>query len=195
MPVTYTNRKGKIYILCKGTTKTGKPRYYFSPDPKGEIMDQIPEGYEIRENVNGQVSLAKIRPALITKAERAAVERAVAKLPKAHKYRVDVKQKHIIVYENAAPDLEEFLNDLRSAFPLPYLRADKIRDLEENLGQFSPVLRFILVDPKERTFRVERMTYTGMGGWRHLYSYSGDIKELAPKLIPTLGTDRFFELI
>jgi hypothetical protein len=194
MPVTYTNRKGKTYILCQGTTKTGKPRYYFSRDPKGEIMDHVPEGYEIRESVNGQVSLARTRPALITKAERAAVEQAVAKLPKAHKYRVDVKQKHVIVYENAAPDVEEFLNDLQSVFPLPHLRIDRVRDLEENLGQFSPVLRFILDDPQERTFRVERMTYTGMGGWRRLYSYSGDIKELAPKLIPRLGTDRFFEL-
>lgn len=194
MPVTYTNRKGKTYILCKGTTKTGTPRYYFSPDPKGEIMDHIPEGYEIRENVNGQVSLAKARPALITKAERAAVERAILKHPKARKYRVDVKQKHVIVYENSAPDMDELLKDLQSVFPLPYLRADNFRDLEENLGQFSPVLRFILADPQQRTFRVERMTYSGMGGWRRLYSYSGDIKELAPKLIPRLGTDRFFEL-
>jgi hypothetical protein len=193
MPVIHTNRKGKTYILCKGATKTGKPRYYFSPDPKGELMDHIPEGYEIRESVNGQVSLARIRPALITKAERAAVERAIAKLPKAHKYRVDVKQKHVIVYENAGPDAEELLSDLQSVFPLPYLQADKFRHLEENLGQFSPVLRFILADPQERIFRVERMTYTGMGGWRRLYS-RGDIKELAPKLIPCLGTDRFFEL-
>ena len=53
MPFTYTNRKGKTYILCQGTTKTGKPRYYFSPNPKDPVLDAIPEGYEIRENVNG----------------------------------------------------------------------------------------------------------------------------------------------
>jgi hypothetical protein len=194
MPVTYTNRKGKTYILCKGTTKTGKPRYYFSPDPKGEIMDHIPEGYEIRENVNGQVSLAKIRPALITQAERAAVERAIAKHPKARNYRLDVKQKHIIVYENIGPDMEDLFEIFQEIIPISRSRAEELRGQQEQFSEFSPVLRFILADPQQRTFRVERMTYSGMGGWRRLYSYSGDIKELAPKLIPRLGTDRFFEL-
>ncbi len=99
MPITYTNRKGKTYILCKGTTKTGKPRYYFSLEPKGEVMEDIPEGYEIRESVNGRVSLAKTRPQLITQKERAAVERAIARHPKARNYRLDVKQKQIFVYE------------------------------------------------------------------------------------------------
>ncbi len=29
MAVTYTNRKGQMYTLYRGQTKTGKPRYYF----------------------------------------------------------------------------------------------------------------------------------------------------------------------
>jgi hypothetical protein len=49
MPVTCTNRKGKICYLCPGTTRTGKSRYYFAREPKGEPVDEIPEGYEIRE--------------------------------------------------------------------------------------------------------------------------------------------------
>jgi hypothetical protein len=32
MPVTYTSRKGLTYTLCQGTTKTGKPHYYFARD-------------------------------------------------------------------------------------------------------------------------------------------------------------------
>lgn len=65
MPVTYTNRKGFAYFLCKGTTKTGKPRFFFARQPKGEAVDAIPTGYEIEESVNGIVSLVKIRPNLI----------------------------------------------------------------------------------------------------------------------------------
>ncbi|HZD57782.1 MAG TPA: hypothetical protein VE136_13700 [Anaerolineales bacterium] len=107
---------------------------------------------------------------------------------------MDVKQKHVIVYENTAPDMDEMLEEFLRVYPASRPQADRLRDLEEDLSKFSPVLRFILVDPQERTFRVERMTYTGVGGWRRLYSYSGDIKELAPKLIPALGNDRFFEL-
>jgi hypothetical protein len=74
MAITYTNRKGKTYHLCRGTTKTGKPCYYFAREPKGEPVEQIPDGYEIRESVNGVVSLAKTRPQQILPDERAAVD-------------------------------------------------------------------------------------------------------------------------
>jgi hypothetical protein len=33
MPVTYTNRKGVTYTLCRTTTKTGKARYVFVREP------------------------------------------------------------------------------------------------------------------------------------------------------------------
>ena len=51
MPVTYKNRKGRTYYLCRDLNKTGKPRYYFSRLPKGKLPKEIPEGYEIRESV------------------------------------------------------------------------------------------------------------------------------------------------
>jgi len=39
MPVTYTNRKGHTYYLCQGVTKTGKSRYYFAREPRGEPVE------------------------------------------------------------------------------------------------------------------------------------------------------------
>ena len=65
MPITYTNRKGVTYYLCRGVTKTSKPRYYFAREPKSEPVEQIPEGFKISESVNGIVSLVRDRPALI----------------------------------------------------------------------------------------------------------------------------------
>jgi hypothetical protein len=65
MPVTYTNRKGVTYTLCRGATSTGKPRYYFAREPKGEVVEEIPEGFKISESVNGTVSLARDRPAQV----------------------------------------------------------------------------------------------------------------------------------
>ena len=65
MPVTYTNWRGVTYYLCRGVTKTGKPRYYFARQPKGEPVEEIPEGWKISESVNGVVSLMKDRPAQI----------------------------------------------------------------------------------------------------------------------------------
>lgn len=82
MPITYTNRKDTIYILCQGTKKSGKPHYYFSQNPKGVLLDIIPEGYEIRENINGQVSLGKLRVQHIRPEELAVVQQKIALLPK-----------------------------------------------------------------------------------------------------------------
>src|SRR4030043_506371 len=97
MPVTYTNRKGNIYFLCQGTTKTGKMRYYFAREPKEGSPDQIPEGYRISESVNGVVSLVKDRPQLIFPQEIASVEAVLARHPKGRDYRVAVLKNQIII--------------------------------------------------------------------------------------------------
>ena len=34
------------------STKKGKPRYVFAPEPKGTVLDHIPEGREIVEAMN-----------------------------------------------------------------------------------------------------------------------------------------------
>ena len=78
MPSTYTNRKGVTFYLCQGVTKTGKTRYYFARQPKGDPVEAIPAGYLIRESVNGVVSLAKSEPHLIDPHEVDAIEQAVA---------------------------------------------------------------------------------------------------------------------
>jgi len=99
MSITYTNRKGVIYYLCQGVTKTGKPRYYFAREPQGTPLEQIPAGYIISESVNGIVSLVKARPVQILPDEVAAVESAVRRHPKSRNYRVGIKQNRIEVYE------------------------------------------------------------------------------------------------
>lgn len=194
MPLTYTNRKGKTYTLCQGRTQKGDIRYFFSPDPEGKTaVDQIPSGYEISENVNGQVSLRKKRPQLIRPEERRAVEQAVARHPKAKNYRVDVKGKHIIVHENISPSLDAILKVFEKYAPFLESRREALEAKEEQFSQFSPVMRFELEDPETREYHVSRMGYTGHGGWRSLMRW-GDIETLADEIIPLLGTDEFFEL-
>src|SRR5437667_10363870 len=60
VPITHTNAKGKTYYLHQGTTKTGKPKYYFSMESNGELAESIPDGFEIYENPNAQVFLRRI---------------------------------------------------------------------------------------------------------------------------------------
>jgi hypothetical protein len=195
MPFTYTNRKGVIYYLCQGVTKTGKPRYYFAREPQGDPLEQIPKGYTISESVNGIVSLVKARAAQILPEEVAAVESAVRRHPKARNYRVGIKQNRIEVYERIGPDV----NNLAPIFwELGVIGPGLTEQLQARLdqnAQFRAEMRFTLVDAEQRTFQAQRMCYRGsIDGFIDLHGESGSIEELARRLIPALGTDEFFEL-
>jgi hypothetical protein len=198
MPINYTNRKGQTYTLYLGQTRSGKPRYYFgrASQGQGEPVTDLPEGYTISESVNGVVSLVKGgRHSLILLEEEAAVEEEVRRHPEASRYRVVVKGKRIEIYERAGADYMDVVRGLRiPGIERPGL-AEELRDLQERHAHYEPVLRFNLIDPAEREFGVERMCYrSSVDGWLELKLTRGPVAELARELIPTLGTDRFFEL-
>lgn len=194
MPVTYTNRKGFTYYLCRGINKRGKPYYYFAREVKGEPVEEIPEGYKISESVNGLVSLAKDRPIEITPEEMDAMEAALARHPKARNYRVSAKDKQILIYERVGPDLDEVLARFSGLGVLGAGASDRLREQEDRHAQFTPVLRFILTGRERRTFRAERWCYLGsIDDWIDV-GVSEELTELARDLIPRLGTDRFFEI-
>ena len=192
MPVSYNNRKGVIYYLCRTITKKGKPRYVFAREPKGEPLEEVPEGWHISESVNGVVSLVKDQSSEILSEETAAVEAAVERHPKSRNYRVAVKRDRIEVYERVGPDAEEVVTGL-SGFGFESIRQiEQVRDFLDRGAQFSPVLRFILVDAAQRTFRVERMCYRSrVDGWLDVHQ-RGPVDRLARNWIPKLGTDAFF---
>ena len=197
MPVSYTNRKGQTYMLYRGQTKSGKPRYYFgrADQGQGEPVTEIPAGYTISESVNGVVSLVKDQPSLIQPEEVAAVEAAVQQHPEARRYRVAVKNDRIEIYEQVGPNYETVVSEMH----LPGLSSpglsERLRALEEHHARYAPVFRFILLDPARRRFGAERMCYRGsIDGWLELMPTSGSVAELARKLVPTLGPDQFFEL-
>ncbi|MBU0703892.1 MAG: hypothetical protein KKC18_08495 [Chloroflexi bacterium] len=194
MPVTYTNRKRIIYTLCQGVTKTGKPRYTFARDPEGKrVVDKIPKGWTISESVNGIVSLVRERPPKLLPEEIAAVEEAVRRHPKARNYRVNVKPDRIEVYESVGPDADGLISDLRGFGFLPQAKEADLRAVLELSAQFTPVLRFILQDEEARVYRAERWCYLGsIDDW--IFVTTGAVEQLARRMIPTLGTDEFFEL-
>jgi hypothetical protein len=190
MPVTYTNRRGITYFLCKGTTKTGKPRYFFAREQKGEAIDAIPEGYQIEESVNSIVSLVKYRPKLNAPEEIAAVEAALKRHPKGGNYRLGVKHNQIIVYERLGPDIDR-LNAIFGILGLVNRAAEEYLDRS---AQYTAIMRFILDDPEKRDYHAERWCFRGsIDDWIYA-GQSGRIETLARKLIPTLGTDDFYEL-
>jgi hypothetical protein len=194
MPVTYTNRKGTTYTLCQGVTKTGKPRYSFVRDPEGRrVVEKIPKGWEISESVNGVVSLVRRRVQKLLPGEVAAVEQAVRRHPKARNYRVNAKPDRIEVYERVGPDLDGLVSGLKELGILVEGRETKLQKVLNDGAQFAPVLRFILEDEDKRIYRAERWCYSGgIDGW--LFVDTGPVEQMARRMIPTLGTDEFFQL-
>ncbi len=196
MPVSYTNRKGLTYTLYRGQTKTGKPRYYFgrAGQGQGEPVTEIPPGFSISESVNGVVSLVKDRPSLIQPEEVAAIEEAVQQHPEARRYRVAVKHERIEIYEQVGPDYEALLGELQMVALSRQGLAERLQAEEERYARYEPVLRFILLDPTRRRFGAQRMCYLeSIDGWLEL-GQTGPVATLARALIPTLGTDQFYEL-
>jgi hypothetical protein len=195
MPVTYTNWKGVTYCLCRGVTKTGKPRYYFAREPKGDPVEEIPEGWKISESVNGVVSLVKDHPAQIRLEEVEAVEAAVQRHPQSHNYRVAVKHNRIEVYERVGLAPDELITKLRGVGLLVPGRAGRLWEMLEGRARFTPVLRFIMEDAEQRTFRTERWCYLGsIDDWIDV-GPMGPVHLLACQWIPKLGTDALFEVV
>lgn len=193
MSFTYTNRKGTTYYLCKGKTKRGNARYYFSRQPKDEPVERVPEGYEIRENINGRVSIGKIRPKIIRNEEVQVVKTILSKHPEGTRYQVDAKGKNIYIYEPVGPGFERLSEIFGGILPISPKTKKQLAASYAQSVQYTPVIRFKLTDKEERHFELYRMGYSGRGGWQSVWLY-GNLSMLAGKAIPTLGTDQFFTL-
>jgi len=189
MPFTYTNRKRSTYYLCQAITKTGKSRYYFAREPKATPVEKIPAGYQVEESVNGIVSLVKAHPQLISAEELASVEIGLKKHPQGHKYRAAIKNNQIIIYESQGSDFAEVLAQMG------WIPSESLDDkFSERYAQYSPIMRFILDGTEGRTFIPQRWCFRGsIDDWINAGG-SGKIDFLVENLIPTLGTDEFFEL-
>jgi hypothetical protein len=118
MPVTYTNRKGKIYYLHQGATTKGNPKYFFAQRDEGDLVETIPPGFEIYENPNAQVFLRRKRAQIITDEEVETVKAGVQQHSKLEYFIVDVKGNAIIVY---TPDQDiDLLLDTFDLLPVSY---------------------------------------------------------------------------
>lgn len=141
MAVTYTNRKGVTYFLCRGVTKTGKTCYFFAREPRDEPVEKIPDGYEISESVDGVVSLVKAQPALLLETEILAVKDALANHPRAKLYRVEAKARQITVYECDGTDPQDVFQRLSGRFGLPGLVDSRLMLPEFQQGERLPAER------------------------------------------------------
>src|SRR6267143_3374201 len=190
VPITHTNAKGKIYYLHQGTTKTGKPKYYFSIESEGHLAESIPEGFEIYENPNAQVFLRRIPPKLITDEERQVVEDGMRKYAEVQECKIDVKDKTILIY-TPHQSVEEFAQLLTGLNP--FIAEAKVREYFSRSVQYSPMLQFLLEDEKRRLFTAQRYRFRwSVDDWIDI-GY-GPLTTLVKQYVKHLGQESYFDL-
>lgn len=209
---SYANRRGVAYYVHEARTKAGARRYVVKRTAEGALAE-LPAGLEIGENVNGQVSVRTARPRAILPLEERLVQQALAQHGR-EKYRVEVKDRYIIVHEPhySVDEIAEAMDPMRAWGMLgptldkvmrdqlgktawdDYLRQKKqdVRRKLERAMRYSPVLRFCLDDSSKRLFSVERMCYRGEGGWLWLKDRM-PLAAACERYVPLLGTDDLFE--
>ena len=190
MTVTHTNRKGKTYYLYQGTTKAGKPKYFFALRDKGDLVDTVPPGHEIYENPNGQVFLRKVRPQLIADEEVATVEAGMRQHCRLENYIVDVKKNAILVY---TPDQDVDL--LAETFEIfPGVQIERAKAALQSVLSYSPMLQFVLVDKEKRLFETRRYCFLGsIDDWISI-SRAEPLSELVKTYVQHLGEESYYDL-
>ena len=192
MSITHTNAKGQTFSLYQGTTKTGKPRYYFAMQSEGTLATAIPAGYEIYENPNAQVFLRRIPPKIITDAERQVVEDGMRTYAEVKDYKVDVRGNALLIY-TADQDMDT----------LAALVCNPHASLEENARRmtllrqgihYSPMLVFQLVDVSRRTFQTLRYCFLGsVDDWIEI-GKPGKLSTLVKRYVKHLGQESYVAL-
>ena len=189
MVLTYKNRKGDIYYLHKGRTKSGTSKYFFSTKKDGKLLESIPEGYEIYENPNGLVFLRKERPKVFSDEEIAIVENAIKDYTDLEFYKIDVRGNAIIIYL-PLQDVNA-IKEVISRFSLN--TPAEINHTLQRIIKFAPEMQLILEDKEKRVFCLKRYCYRGLGSWITLET-SSDLKGLTKKYFRHLAKESFFDL-
>src|SRR4029453_10138281 len=157
VPITHTNAKGQTFSLYQGTTKTGKPKYYFAMQSEGTLAKAIPPGYETYENPNAQVFLRRIPPKIITDEERRAVEEGMRTYTTIKDYKIDVKGNAILIY-TAVQEIDALADLFKDLYPDPTANIDLMANLRKAV-HYSPMLVFQFVDGSHRTFQTLRYCF------------------------------------
>lgn len=207
-PYSYTSSYGDTYYVHIVRLGKGRTRHVMRKQSDG-ALPALPAGYEVRENVQGQVTIRHSRPRLVTEDEQELLSSQLQRL-RPSGYRLDVVGRAATVYASAqdhkcfTESLDaEFANGFADAltktlagrYPPDLVAMFRARRKEEGAKRprFYPLLRFVIQDTEQRLFAVERVCFTGDSAWLRL-----DVLPLSAammKYLPHLGRDSFFDLM
>lgn len=192
MPITYKNRRGQVWTLFEGKTKTGKPRFFLSQASTAENAEsaaKIPEGYEVYEKPSGQVFYRKKLPVLITDDEVRLVGAELSRR-KLGFCIVERKGEDLIIHEPQGVNLgEDFLRAYGAT-------GDHVRREMAKMPpkHYQPILRFKLMDDEERLFSAFRWCFKGSIDDWYPIDYEKPLADLAKKYVKHIGQKSFYEL-
>jgi hypothetical protein len=190
VPITYMNTKEQTYYLHQGKTKTGKPTYYFSMKRAGQLTESIPEGFKIYEHPNAQVFLRRIPPKIITDEERQIVEEGMRDAQGVSDYKIDVRDKAIIIY-TADQDRHEVSQIFQDVSPT-LSENMQLMALLHQTGHYSSILQFILTDKQRRLFLTQRYCSRGSVHNWHNVGKIGTLAHLVKWGVKYLGKKSCF---
>ena len=189
MSIEHKTRTGKIYYLHVGQGKSGKPNYFFTTAPEGQLVNSVPDGFEIYENVGGQVFLRRKQPKLITDEELAMVKEALKRYAEEWRYQVEIKKTAIIIYETSVNTAK------LESFALPWISKATIKQSVIQSANYMAVMQFVLADPDKRLFLAERFCFRGsVEDWIDIGGAAQKLAVVLKKFIKHLGKDSIFEL-
>lgn len=190
----HISRRAVPWYLHRGTTKTGKPKYFVAKSVGSGALSEMPAGFEFAESVNGVVSVRRVDPSsrLVTDIDVATVGAEVARHRQLRHHRVEAGRHEIVIYEPVGAMSDADLRESARALYVPAERYEQIMTNRWVTGRFHPVLRFRPVVDKPGEYFAERMTYRGEGGWSYPLQF-GPLAKLVKQYVPSLGTQGSFE--
>ncbi len=187
MGIEHVSRTGDTYYLHGKQGKGGRPNFYFSTDAEGSRVDMVPDGFEIYENVRGQVFLRRIPKKLILDEELEWTRTALNAHAEEWQYKTDVKKNSITVYESEKHTV------LNHELP-PWIDPAREKQFRIQHANYMAVLRFILMDPAKRLFAPERFCFRGsVDDWISV-GPPAKLPELLKKYVKHLGRDSLYDL-
>jgi hypothetical protein len=197
MAFQHRNRRGDVYVLQAGKTRTGKPSYYLGRKLTGAPIEDVPAGYEVYESPRrGQVYLRKELQTCIEPEERTIVADGVRLFSEVSHFSVDFEEDSLVVYVPTMSDdrlnsLVQFLAG-PDALQVPRHRAARdqlVRELEH-----EKALRFQFCGNQQRLFLVKRWcSRMTEGRWIHLGG-PAPLAHLVDRYVKHLGKESFHEL-
>jgi hypothetical protein len=188
-PVEYINRRGKTFFIHSGKTKSGSRKFYCSTKKEGEIVADIPRGYEFYENPNAQVFLRRRQHRIIFKYEIALVEKELHKHREPIDSKIDVKKNIVTIYA-----VDQDVKSLRELVRSYYRNDQDLETFIERETTYTPVLRFILDDEEARLFVAERFCFMGsIDDWIWIGG-PDSLGSLVTRFVRHVGRQSFFDL-